>query len=1047
MENIVNRSLGRYQLRKSLGGGGMGVVFLAYDPNLQRDVAIKVMHPHLLRKPGFKERFLQEAVIAARLKHPGIVQVFDSGEANGVLYIVMAFIAGGNLEEMLDELKEKGGWVLLPEAVEIIQQTCLALDYVHRRGVLHRDIKPGNIMLEPEPSGNLPYHPVLTDLGLAKLLEGGVETQTGTSMGTPAYMSPEQAQGLPVDVRSDVYSLGALLYHLCVGKPPFPAKTITEAMRYHAQQPPLPPRQANPRIPRELEAVILKTLEKDPAKRFSDAGKFGDALGKVLISMPTQQGKVDGAAATSVDAASSIGASTAFETGGGRSLATLLEKSMIQQRSPSVLDEFPTVPPKAGVDTIQVSEPGKTARPIPVKTQVITVGRTADNVIILDDPKVSRSHLRIEQQDGVYMVTDQGSSNGSFLGGVKLLKGVAQEWDPAQPLRAGDTYLKLVPAREAVGTQVDTGTMPVKPRSVSVVSGRSQSDRFSASLDKSQINIDPGGSASIAVQILNQASQVDHYQVSAEGVPADWVRNLPQQPIRCMPGQEQALTLLIQPPRSPKGRMGLYHLEIVVTCQEDPTQVVRCFATLTVAPYHQFAGSLHPERIRAGNTGRVQVINQGNTPEIFQVSWSDPANELVFDPPEAKIKVEEGQTADVEFRGRLRQGRLMGGEKSHRFNTAITLPNMQPQALPGEIISRGMIPAWLIPLFIALCVLLVAAAGAWYGLVYQRQVQVTQSAGTAVAAAQITAAYATEQNSDSDGDGLNNAREAKYDTNPSNPDTDGDGLTDGQELDVYHTDPKKQDSDDDTWTDGYEVNTGHTNPLNRDTDGDGAQDNVDPDPDHLPTFTPTATATPTPTNTPTPTPTATATPTPTNTPTKMPPQVVIKLTDFAPSARWESGVNSPNWTNVISLAWNGELNDNRGFARLYTNTLEDGTTKEILEMHPRWENNGGIKSWFPYITIPKKATFQVKVGFIKGADGTDGVTFWVFEHHSENGKEVWNPAIIYHKKGNTGKLDTFNVDISNLAGQSVSFELRVDAGASAYRDWAIWMNPIVVGEP
>jgi eukaryotic-like serine/threonine-protein kinase len=880
MENATSKTLGRYQLKDVLGEGGMGIVYRAYDPKLQRDVAIKVMHPHLLRKPGFKERFEQEAVVAANLKHPGIVQVFDSGDAGNSLYIVMAFIAGGNLEEMLNELKAKGEWVLLSEAVELVQQVAQALHYVHRHGVLHRDIKPGNIMLDPEPCGGLPFRPILTDLGLAKLLEGGVDTQTGVSMGTPAYMSPEQAQGLPVDVRSDVYSLGALLYHLCVGKPPFPAKTITEAMRYHAQQPPLPPRQANPRIPPGLDAVILKSLEKDPVRRYPDAAQFAEALGSALTTLPTRQAVVPTAgtpvigddrdiAATAVDTANSVSgansvssanqvsASTAVDTV-GRSLATLLDQSIIRQRGPSVLDEFPRAAPQVGQDQIQVTEPGKEARVVPVKGQVITVGRTADNTIVLDDPKVSRAHLRIEQQGSVFMVTDQGSSNGSFLGGVKLLKGVAQEWDPAQPLKAGGTYLKLVRAREAVGTQVDTGTVPAQ---------RKGEAKLSVITDTALLTVNPGGSAPLVIRIFNQGSQVDHYQVSTEGVPADWVKNLPDQPIRCMPGQEQALTIFVQPPRSAQSRAGQYTLSLMVTRQEDREQVVRS-AALMVAPFQQFTALLHPERVRAGKPAWLQLTNQGNAAETFHIEWGDPANDLVFKPPETEISVEEGNTVEVEYRGRLRQGRLVGGEQFHRFSSIVSAlqagPLSQPQELSGDVISQGTFPAWLFPLLMLLCLLLAAGAGAFYGLVYLPSVQATQAAATAYAYGEKTAAVSTEENSDLDNDGLSNIREAKYDTNPANPDTDGDGLKDGEEIDVYHTDPKNRDTDGDTLLDGLEVQQG-TNPLNRDTDGDGLQDNVDPDPGRLPTFTPT----PTSTTTPTPTPRLTSTPTkpPTFTPT------------------------------------------------------------------------------------------------------------------------------------------------------------------------------------
>ncbi len=197
IEQLIGQSLNeRYQIISLLGQGGMGSVLKGHDNVLQRDVAIKVMHPHYARQSDLQQRFLQEARTAARLSHPGIVQVFDYDETP-ILYIVMEFIPGDNLRQMLKKLKANNQWLFLSDTVKLIQQVCLSLDYAHRQKVLHRDIKPENIMLklEPsqaEPSDDSPLQPVITDLGLAKLLEGGLETKTGVSVGgTVAYMSPE----------------------------------------------------------------------------------------------------------------------------------------------------------------------------------------------------------------------------------------------------------------------------------------------------------------------------------------------------------------------------------------------------------------------------------------------------------------------------------------------------------------------------------------------------------------------------------------------------------------------------------------------------------------------------------------------------------------------------------------------------------------------------------------------------------------------------------------------------------------------------------------
>jgi len=213
VDNLIGKTLdGTYRIEQLLGKGGMGSVYRARDVNLNREVAIKMMHAHFTSDPSFRARFLQEARAVANLDHPDIVQVYAFGQDLGQLYIVMDFIRGQTLSAWLKRLAEEKKIIALVESLSIVRRVALALHYAHEKGVLHRDIKPSNIMLKPtDPSlqeeADLPFHPVLTDFGLAKLAEGGVQTQTGTTMGTPTYMSPEQCMGFEPDRRSDIYSL------------------------------------------------------------------------------------------------------------------------------------------------------------------------------------------------------------------------------------------------------------------------------------------------------------------------------------------------------------------------------------------------------------------------------------------------------------------------------------------------------------------------------------------------------------------------------------------------------------------------------------------------------------------------------------------------------------------------------------------------------------------------------------------------------------------------------------------------------------------------
>ncbi len=274
---MAARTIGRYVVREEIGQGGMATVYRAFDPHFQRDVAIKVLPLHFLHDPRFRARFEREARIVAGLQHPAIVSVYDFGEDNGQPYLVMSLMSGGSLEEKLRQ-----GPMPLVETERIIGRLAPALDAAHQRGVIHRDLKPANILFD---QWNEPY---LTDFGIVKLTgssgsDSATLTTIGGIIGTPAYMSPEQVQGGQIDGRSDVYSLGIILFQMLSGRLPFDATTPIGLAFKHVSEP-IPSIQAlgSVRLPAEFQVIVNHALAKQPDDRYPTALALSRDLSRLV---------------------------------------------------------------------------------------------------------------------------------------------------------------------------------------------------------------------------------------------------------------------------------------------------------------------------------------------------------------------------------------------------------------------------------------------------------------------------------------------------------------------------------------------------------------------------------------------------------------------------------------------------------------------------------------------------------------------------------------------------------------------------------------------
>ncbi len=283
MADLVGKTVGKYRIVARLGRGGMAEVYKAYQPGLDRYVGIKVLHAHLVDDKDFIGRFEREALAVGKLRHPNIVQALDFDREGDMYFMAMEFIDGPTLKDELKARRVENNPFTLKEISRIFTALCSAIDYAHSRSMVHRDLKPANVMINQE--GQV----VLTDFGIARIIGATQYTQTGALSGTPAYMSPEQGQGERGDERSDIYSLGVMLYEMITGVVPYDGDTPFAVIMKHISEPlPLPTR-LNPNIPESIERVILKAMSKSPEDRYQTAGEMARALRDAIGITPGEE--------------------------------------------------------------------------------------------------------------------------------------------------------------------------------------------------------------------------------------------------------------------------------------------------------------------------------------------------------------------------------------------------------------------------------------------------------------------------------------------------------------------------------------------------------------------------------------------------------------------------------------------------------------------------------------------------------------------------------------------------------------------------------------
>ncbi len=402
MSDLSGQIIGSYQIEALLGSGGMGRVFRAHHIRLDRQVALKLMHGSLANDQVFQTRFLHEARAIAALRHPHIIGIYDSvaDEQNGYVYLVMELAEQGSLRAWQDQqVRTRTGWSLLT-VIDLVRQAAEALAHAHTQGMIHRDIKPDNLLLTtaPTPAG-LPLVLKIADFGLAHLADN--ERITGNELvGTPAYMSPEQCQGATLDARSDIYALGVVLYEVTVGRRPFVSHSAVGSIYKHLAESPSRPSQLRPELPMTLEQIILCCLAKRADERFTSADELAVALRQVLVETPD---------------------------------------IMIQPISEAVA----TAPSRFRPRIYVMDDEGRTLQVVELHGSTSSVGRAASNGLVLEGVGVSRHHLRLTWEGAQISVIDLGSNHGTFLDGIRLPPSEPHTWPLDTYLQVGAYWLRL----------------------------------------------------------------------------------------------------------------------------------------------------------------------------------------------------------------------------------------------------------------------------------------------------------------------------------------------------------------------------------------------------------------------------------------------------------------------------------------------------------------------------------------------------------------------------------------------------------------------------
>lgn len=775
MGKFIGQQFDQYIIDAILGRSKVGTVFRARTVNTNRQVALKLIDANVTESETVEQFILQTAQLTSGLDHPNIVPLLNFGKRNGRIYLAYDLIAGRSLDKIESALKKHRRVMQMDQALHIVAQLADGLDAAHQEGLVHGNLKTSNVLIirpdQPPPGSQASFRALLIDFGLSLIPEQGIAAARFTTPNLYPYLSPEQCTGGLVDGRSDIYSLGIILYQLMTGRVPFNVSASTEAIMRHSLEKPLPVSKLRPGLPPPVAQIIDIALAKNPENRYQYVSEMAQALRQLTHSpevnpaystpvVVNTEGQIGTETSPDIKPSYQVRPDTknvtailkdlneeedellqSFRKRNGASTQELKQPGGSNHHAPVVLDpehisvtpaeektavpdfvvvpESPTQIFQASLEEsyIVISHQGRPPRYVTMDRPRFRIGRAANNDIVLQAPDVSRHHAFLEMSDAGWKITDLGSSGGTYWNRKKLKAQVPETWPANETIQIGPYYLHWQNEKPLEETDLEVVNEQAT-QLFQVPTGASQRQsvhgRFNAVMYPSLLNLGPGQETTLQIELFNQGAVIDTFKLIVSGLHRS-IYTLSQNMLSLAPGARASIPLVIHLPqpgtllarRIPAGPLPF---KLTIQSITFPDELSALAGQLTVAPYESFSIGLWPGEIDNGGTCRVLVRNEGNRPTTFSLSNHDKDGRIQFISKKQRLKLEPGDTATQDVTLFHRDQPLFGRTRRIPFELEISTDNGTQKTKSGVLNIKPKIPLWAVVFLEMMLIFLLALA-------------------------------------------------------------------------------------------------------------------------------------------------------------------------------------------------------------------------------------------------------------------------------------------------------------------------------------------------